>query len=112
VNAKRHTLSTRAAWLAAIEAAAADAASELAAALLLSVAEAAVLLAVRLAVLELSACASVAAIKVASTSPSTQCLIKVSERKHVKDDGNLTALRHAHGSSRSSWEGYSRPIRT
>jgi hypothetical protein len=69
-----------------MEAGAAEAAPELAAALLLSVAAAAVallllavLLAVRLVVLELSTCASVAATKVASTSPSTQCLIKVSK---------------------------------
>lgn len=74
-----------AAWLATIETGAADAASELAAALLLSVAAVAapvlllLLLEARLVVLELSTCASVAATKVASTSPSTQCLIKVSK---------------------------------
>ena len=65
MNAKRHTLSTSAAWLTIIEAGAADAAPELAAALLLlsvavlAVAAAVLLLldvrlAVLLAVLELS----------------------------------------------------------
>ena len=66
-------LSTKAAWLVAMVVGADDAVSELSA-LLLSVA-----VVVVLAVLPLSTCASVAAIKVASTSPSTQCLIKVSE---------------------------------
>ena len=57
MNAKRHTLSTSAAWLTIIEAGAADAAPELAAALLLlsvaalAVAAAVLLLEVRLAVL-------------------------------------------------------------
>jgi hypothetical protein len=43
------------------------------------VAVAVLLLEVLLAVLELLSCASVAATKMASTSPSTQCLTKVSK---------------------------------
>jgi len=80
VNAKRHKLRTNAAWLAAVEVGAVDVLSELAALLLpvAAVVVAVLLLAVRLVVLALSTCASVAAIKVASTSPSTQCLIKIS----------------------------------